>query len=1010
MPIPPSLQSALAARKVIPFAGAGVSMSVRKKDGSPFLPSWTDLLNAAVTELEAQGKTDEAGAVRLHIRRGLFLEAAQEAKQSLGSGWAVFLRSMLDGDPSDLDADTLRLPEDLWHLAHPLIITTNFDRLLRETCPEKARLNLIDIEGPAEQSDVMRGIAAQPTLWHLHGRIDNLASVILTPDGFERLYGSPNAEVQYRTARAVLQTLLRTHTLLFVGFSFDDRAIGTELHAFAEIMQGAGGNHYAILRREDADRIGTLGLPIEPLVVSDFGQPVLDLLSELRGFIGAGMSGRAPATDDGTPPAVADYDPKKRALYLPFPPKGDGVIGRETDLQAVRKQLVSGRRTSIGQTAAFRGLGGLGKTQLAVEYATRFANEYPSGVVWLTADQNIPAQLIEVADRAGWVSPQSEHRYKLEIALQRLRTFDGGLVIFDNVDSFEVIEQYLPLPEASPHLLLTSRVDIQLFVAVPLNVLGDDEAYALLIREAGRTPEGAEADIARRIAERLGGLPLALELAGSYLARFDSVSFADYADLFEQSVRVLDRGRTGGFTKHDSDLASSLAVHERALEEAPALRDVLNVLTWGAPSPVSQALIGAMLPDVDPVDLAQALVLGSSLRILQPVAGEKRYALHRLVAEVRRAQADLEEAWATATAQRVAAWFRERRDDFTRLSDYEADFDQLDAWRQHVRHHDPVLGAELLWLQAYPAYHRGQGVVANRLVDAALAELEATSGDRELEAHLRHDLSTTLAMMGQHAEALALAEEALAIRRVMPGEQQLDLAQALDNVGSTLQALGRNEEALDVKRQALTIRQANLIGRDPDTAQWRDTARSLGNFGTSLDTLGRNEEALDVKRQALTIRQGKLGKQHPDTAHSLDSIGVTLSNMGQRAEALTLAEQALEIRRAVLGEQHPDTARSLDSVGVTLSNMGRQPKAIEHFRQALDISSGTLGERHPTTVGVLGHLVTALKRNGSAMGALPTIQKRLAGLDKSDPSYRPLKKIEAEVRASLPGARKPRRR
>ena len=635
---------------------------------------------AAAEKLSEAGNEKSADLVRSQTNADRYLEAAKDAKEGLGAEWASFLKAQIDFDKEVVDPSTLALPRALWDLADPVVVTTNYDRVLKLAHPDPANLDIWDIEAPAEQSALLRGNESLSTLWYLHGLIGNAANIILTPNGYERLYGSDNSEAEFTAARATLQSLLTSHTFLFVGFSFNDPALGAELRAFDAVMKKSGGPHYAIVREGDVDRLRALDLPVEPISVADYGQPLVDAIQELAAIPRDGSLSITSPSPAANTASVADFSPNYPAFFIPYRAKGDGVIGRAKALAAVRAQLEAGKQTSIGQTAAFKGLGGLGKTQLAVEYATTYRADYPSGVVWLTADQEIAPQLIEIAEDARWVSPQSEHRYKLDIALHRLRTFDGGLVIFDNVERYEDIVPYLPLPSASPHLLLTSRGEIPHFIPIPLSVLTPDDGYRLLLQEAGRSPEGREAEFAHRIADRLDGLPLALELAGAYL-QHRNIPFEDYHALLDRNLpEVLANRLLTSFTKHDADLASTLAVHEHILEEAPALQDVLRVFTWSASSAMSVSLMRAILLDHSDLDIQQALDLGEALRLLTLVPGTRRYAIHRLVAEVRRAQDMPSSEWTLAAAQRVAAWFRERRSDFESLGAYELDFDHLDAW------------------------------------------------------------------------------------------------------------------------------------------------------------------------------------------------------------------------------------------------------------------------------------------------------------------------------------------
>ncbi len=151
------------------------------------------------------------------------------------------------------------------------------------------------------------------------------------------------------------------------------------------------------------------------------------------------------------------YSQGNYVFNVPYRKKGSGVVGRESALQKLRKQLLESNGTAIGQTASFHGIGGLGKTQLAVEYAYRYKDNYPNGVIWINADQNIDSQLIQISKKGAWIAPESEHRIILDTAQRRLTTYSDCLIIFDNVEKYESIEPYLPESQATPHLILTSR-------------------------------------------------------------------------------------------------------------------------------------------------------------------------------------------------------------------------------------------------------------------------------------------------------------------------------------------------------------------------------------------------------------------------------------------------------------------------------------------------------------------------------------------------------------------------
>jgi hypothetical protein len=578
MTIPNALTERLRTGRVVPFAGAGVSMAaLDEKTRQRLFPSWPELLMAAAERLDKESKPDDANLIRLLLKtKSDPLDVATRARRALGPLWYEFLKDELDPDHSRVDEGSLELARSVWRLGSNLVITTNYDRVLRWACPDPNDLDSWDIEATAEQVRLLQIGLQRPTVWHLHGRISNAAQMILTLAGYQLLYpeASHGGNTRYKAALQTLRQQIAAKSFLFVGFSLEDEFFGAQLNAISEIFNDANGPHYVLIKAADKDRLQRLAPHVEPITFAGFGA-LIELLNELSA-----------ATNDSTPAktsttlatkliSVPDYDPSNTVFHVPFRQKGKEIVGQEQALQNVRKQLVDGKRTAIGQTAAFQGLGGLGKTQLAVEYAYRHRDDYPNGVIWINADQDIDAQLIEIAHKGRWIAPASEHKYKLEIAQQRLRSYSDCLIVFDNLDDRKAIDAYIPEPEASPHILVTSRNDYVDFVPVSLDLLNKQQSLELLVQEARREISADhERSAAEEIAQELGGLPLALELAGAYLSHRPNVSFVQYGDLLRKDLKTaLPRGLSS-FTEHEADLYKTLKLSEDLTHTAERARSV----------------------------------------------------------------------------------------------------------------------------------------------------------------------------------------------------------------------------------------------------------------------------------------------------------------------------------------------------------------------------------------------------------------------------------------------------
>jgi tetratricopeptide (TPR) repeat protein len=1056
MSIPRTLQNSLRAGKVIPFVGAGVSMSVLNNEtGARLFPGWRELLDKSAGRLEEENRIPYANAVRalLALDNPDYLEVARRAREGLGESiWYTFLKEQLDYPRERARPESLRLAEAVWKLNSQLIITTNYDDVLRWASPSDP--GLWDRDAPAEMAAFLRNETKRPTIWHLHGHIHNKSKIILTRDGYALLYPEAKereSETYYEAALTTLHSLLASHTFLFIGFSLDDAYFGMQLEGLKKIYQGANGPHYVLIHKNELARGISYGDAVQAITFEDFGQPLVELVNELGAIAGSKEpSGSSTSKEPvAASPRVADYNPRNYVFFVPFREKGDQVIGRETSLQAVREQLTEGRRTAIGQTAAFQGLGGLGKTQLAVEYAYRFKHTYPNGVIWLNADQDIDAQLTELAEKARWIAPESEHKYKLEIARHRLRTYSDCLIIFDNLEDPQAIEGYLPEPQANPHILVTSRIDQPDFNPVPLDPLDETLSFELLLQEAGRKPAGDEEEkAAREIAGALDGLPLALELAGAYL-RHRPVSWQQYRDLLRHSLRTAFLpGRLNTFTKHETDLYSTLKINEIIFEEEPKLKEILDLLTWSGTAAMGASLMSTLLNVKNPFELTNAFGLGTALRLLQKTPDVDSYSIHRLVGEVRREEIPLRErqGWVDDICQRLGDWFEERREEFSELFRFEAEIDHLQAWQENAGQYAPKHSSRLTWLQAYPSYHRGNYQEIKRLVEKALELFEHEHEHAlTLKAHLFNDLGFCYHSLGDYKRNLEYVEKALEIRRELFGERHPDTATSFNNVGTAYGGLGDYKRNLEYAEKALAIRRELFGERHPDTAtsfnnvgtayghlgdykrnleytekalairrelfgeRHPDTAASFNNIGAAYWRLGDYKRNLEYAEKALEISRELFGERHPDTAASLNNIGNAYGQLGDYKRNLEYVEKALEIRRELFGERHPDTAASFNNIGIAYGQLDDYNLSLEYTEKAVKLRREILGDKHPHTVLSVGNLISLLTEINRRPEAFQLLEEFLSQLPKDHVHYNRLKKLEQNMLAKTirPGFRQP---
>ncbi len=283
-PLPGTLQRALAEGNVIPFVGAGVSMAVQRVDGSRAFPSWHGLLELAAERLAVEQRPEHAVvSAFLGLTPPSYMDAATNAHKGLRGLWPEFLEETFRIEYEDVEANSLELAQRIWGLGSQIVITTNYDRVLRWACNKPMSVNELIIEAPHTLLSALRGKLRRETIWHLHGSIGEPTSIILSPDGYDQFYTDDAQRSKFGAALTSLRSLMTTHHMLFVGFSLDDPYVLRQLEWVRDTFKGCGGPHYVLARAQNipAMKARVAGLNVDFIPFENFGAPLLRRLDQM---------------------------------------------------------------------------------------------------------------------------------------------------------------------------------------------------------------------------------------------------------------------------------------------------------------------------------------------------------------------------------------------------------------------------------------------------------------------------------------------------------------------------------------------------------------------------------------------------------------------------------------------------------------------------------------------------------------------------------------------------------
>lgn len=677
-----------------------------------------------------------------------------------------------------------------------------------------------------------------------------------------------------------------------------------------------------------------------------------------------------------TIPNISHLPPGSRMIYRHNPV----FVGRREDLIAIAKNICSG---TLGQTVAITGLGGMGKTQLACEFVHSYGQYFAGGVFWINfeSSESIPAEIAACGATTHLNLSQNFEHLQLDSQVDLvLAAWDSPLprlLIFDNCEDEASLAKWKRVTGGCKTIITSRRTawSATLGVSVlPLDRLDRNESVLLLEKYSPDAYD--DKTVLSNIADNLGDLPLAIHLAGSFLARYrHSTPPSSYLEqlsrpdlLQHQSLQGRAQKREASPTLHEQHVARTFALSYERLDadeavDALAVKVLIRAAYLAQDIPIHQDILFALI-DADHEDAESILQAEDALHRLMELGlmereAEKTFRLHRL----------------------LAAFARESIPDNSARGDVELSMIENAKFWNSLGQPLPLLmiqphlravtdsattredenAAALCKALGEHLYLTGDYTTSRLYLERALRfyeKLQGTTG--QLVGATLSSLGVTCRSIGDFNAAREYYERALNIAELDHEHNQSELAAIFNNLGLLLAEEENYKDAIDYYRKALALTEEmpssdNLL-----------KAGLFNNLGLTLHEQGELDEALTYYEQALQIREKGLGEYHQRTAEVINNIGGIYSRRGDNVKAKQFYSKALELYRNVLNVNHPDIARTLNNLAGILKDEGDYSLARQYYEESLEIYRSNSGDDQPTTILTIQMLAQTLLLQGEA--------------------------------------------
>ncbi|KAF8446560.1 P-loop containing nucleoside triphosphate hydrolase protein [Kalaharituber pfeilii] len=704
-------------------------------------------------------------------------------------------------------------------------------------------------------------------------------------------------------------------------------------------------------------------------------------------------------------------------------------VGREYLLEQLAHEIGEGRAAMDITQVVLHGMGGMGKTQIALEFVYRHRKDY-SSAFWINAASEqttktsfiqIMEQLIEhhaslldepdykhignllgmagKLDSAGLFSTEKpeEEQHVIKAVKKWLTAKQNNkwLLVFDNLDDLESfdINDYIPSCDFGT-IIITSRrrESIQGRRGLEVYQMQNKEAEKLLLTSARvdlekLAPEERkleETAAATAIIENLGYLPLAIAQAGAYIS-VQQCLFSHYLREYKTNFNHL-LSRKWKVGKDDRSVFATWELSFNAIKnQNPKAAKLLSLCAFLGNNDICEDFLrrGMNLATND-TSLTDSIHLLFSYSIAKRTETYDSFNIHPLVHLCILWKLEMEpdeyQKYAIEAFLMVASGIKGRNHEVSDWIFQRQNLPHLFAAERQMKYLPLEKKESLAALETFRSAYKGHGhygkaeEIGTTLL-AANKKLFGTNHSKTLGTI--YDMAGVYLNQGKYNQALELYQQVLELREKSLGPDHLDTLNTVHNMALVYKNQGKYSQALELYQRALAGYEKSLGTDHPNTL------RTVQNMAIVYDSQGKSSQALELYQRALAGKEKSLGADHPSTLDTVGNMAIVYKNQGKYSQALELYQRALAGYEKSLGTDHPNTLRTVQNMAIVYQTQGKYSQALELYQRALAGKEKALGADHPSTLLTVHNMAVLYENQEKYSQALELYQRAFAGSEKA---------------------------